>query len=432
MSGASVTEWRRRLEDIGDAPLRELASPENVAGADLRLIVEPQTGEALGAVLATLNGARRGTSILGAGTKRWLGNPLRRDVEIGLSTRGLAGIEELDEADGVVLVGAGTELRVLREKALAAGWLLAIDPPGEAGTVGGALATALPGVRQPGFGPVRDSVLGLETALASGERTRCGSRVVKNVTGYDLAKLYVGSLGTLGVIERAWLRLRAVPERSQVLQAAIDLDAEAHARVLEVARSAAVRVISVVSESLCDVVRELGEAPGGTRAARLIVELAGDRTVVDRDAARLARELDAHEVSPTAVDGLAAARLHEDPIGVRARLHVLPDRLARVSDGLLRAGARLLVEPIPGTVFAWFEASLDDGEDPWWLDRVQGSIDEARRAGGGESVIESLPDWARGRSDVFGGSEALGLMRALKQRFDPHAILNPGRFVGGL
>ena len=91
-----------------------------------------------------------------------------------------------------------------------------------------------------------------------------------------------------------------------------------------------------------------------------------------------------------------------------------------------------MVCPEPGSVTAWFEAGLDEGEDPWWLDRVLGVIDEARSVARGEAVVEVLPESARGRRDVFGGSPALSLMRSLKDRFDPNGILNPGRFVGSI
>ena len=102
-------------------------------------------------------------------------------------------------------------LRDVREALAASGWELSLDPPGRDSTVGGCLAAASVGPRALGLGLPRDQVLGLTVSLASGERVRCGGRVVKNVTGYDLNKLYTGSFGSLGVIESAWLRLRAAP-----------------------------------------------------------------------------------------------------------------------------------------------------------------------------------------------------------------------------
>ena len=197
------------LHAVADGSVRLLDPPERIAGSQLRARVEPADGEALALCLDVLSGRGEPVLVMGSGTRMDLGNPAR-GVSLGLSSRRLNGITEFDAADGVIQVLAGTPLSELSRRVESEGWLLPLDPSGAGGTVGGALATADCGPRQRGFGPVRDAVLGIDTVLASGERTRCGARVVKNVTGYDLAKLYVGSLGTLAVIEKAWLRLKGV------------------------------------------------------------------------------------------------------------------------------------------------------------------------------------------------------------------------------
>jgi len=429
VSGGLPDDLRGRLEDAARGPLHDIEPPRSHQGAAVELIVEPPDAEALGAVVAVLEAARRPAALLGAGTKAWLGNPLR-DVRVGVSTLGLAGIDELDEADGVVRAGAGTRLEDLRDQVAAAGWLLPIDPPGRGGTLGGALATALVGPRRLGLGATRDAVLGLDTVLADGALVRCGARVVKNVTGYDMAKLYVGSLGTLGVIERAWLRLCAVPESTRVLHASLDADAAPQA--LSAARRLTARAVALLGEPLTRAVDGLGDPPRGDRRYRLVVELAGDAPATDRDAAWLSAEVGAEEAPATAIEALRDLQCFAFPIGVRARLHALPSGVPDAVAALERGGARVMVCPEPGSVTAWFEAGLDEGEDPWWLDRVLGVIDEARSVARGEAVVEVLPESARGRRDVFGGSPALSLMRSLKDRFDPNGILNPGRFVGSI
>jgi glycolate oxidase FAD binding subunit len=430
VSAAIDRDLRARLEAAAGGAVRDLEPPCTLPGASLPVAIEPRDADSLGAALAVLDAARVPAAILGAGTKAWLGNPLR-GARLLISTLGLAGIDELDEADGVVRVGAGTSLEALAAAARTAGWASPIDAPGRGGTVGGALASALAGPRRPGFGPARDAVLGLDTVLAHGALTRCGARVVKNVTGYDLAKLYVGSLGTLGVIERAWLRLRVVPERAHVLHAALDDDG-AIDFALVVARRPTARAVALVSESLAAAAPGLGDPPRGGARWRLVVELAGDAVAVERDAAWLGAERKAEQAPDAAIEALRGLQTHVAPIGVRVRLHVLPSALASTGAVLERGGARLLVQPVPGVVTACFEAGMDDGEDPWWLDRVLGVVDEARTAARGEAVVEALPAWAQGRRDVFGGASGLSLMRSLKRRFDPNGILNPGRFAGAI
>jgi glycolate oxidase FAD binding subunit len=431
---------RVRLEEAAGGLVREIAPAAEVAGARPGLRVEPRDADALGAVLAVLDATTTPAVIQGAGTKTWLGNPLRA-AEVIVSTLGLAGIDELDEADGVVRVGAGTGVDDLARKAEAAGWLSPLDAPGRGGTVGGALATGLAGPRRPGFGPARDAVLGLDTVLADGSVTRCGARVVKNVTGYDLAKLYVGSLGTLGVIERAWLRLRPRPESVRTMVAPIAPPAsrqpdealgDAITFATICARRATARTVALLDAALGAAVDGLAEAPSADAGLLLVVELAGDAPAVDRDASRIAAERRAEETSAAVVEGLRSLQTDVAPIGVRARLHAVPSALPRIGGLLARGGGRLLVHPVPGCVTAWFEADRGDEEDPWWLDRVLGVVDEARKTCGADAVVEALPAWGRGRRDVFAGAPGLGVMRALKRRFDPNGILNPGRFAGSI
>ena len=124
----------------------------------------------------------------GGRTRLELGNPPSR-ADLLLDTSALSGVGEFDASEGVCQVQAGTSLGVLREALAGTGWEVPLDVP-DASSVGGALASNAIGPRCAGFGLPRDVVLGLSVGHASGEQTRCGGRVVKNVTGYDMAKLY--------------------------------------------------------------------------------------------------------------------------------------------------------------------------------------------------------------------------------------------------
>lgn len=403
---------------LGDASVREHA-PFEIEGVAPEASIEPPDGGALAAALQVMS--ERGLAVLvrGGGSRLGLGNPLRRADAI-LSTRRLSGIELLDADEGVVRVLAGTPLATLRDAVREAGWELPLDPPGASTTVGGAIASGALGPRALGFGLVRDVVLGLQVVLGSGERTRCGGRVVKNVTGYDLQKLYVGSFGTLGVIESAWIRLRPRPERVLLLTAL--LPREQLATALARARQPATRAAVWLEESLASRLDPSGErAPG----PRFVIELAGGEPFVEARARELREELGAAPVSPRLLCG---ARDFQEGAGssqaLRLRVAALASRLPASAERLLEAGAELAVHPGLGLLYAGFEGPAGPAVS---------AARESARSGGGGWRIEAAPLATRSTYKVFGETPAsLPLMRSLKAAYDPAGVLNPGRFVGGL
>ena len=156
----------------------------------------------------------------GGGTRLQLGAPVRADHMLDLG--GLSGVREHHVRDLTVEAWAGTTVEALNRELASHRQMLALDPPLPArATLGGVIAAGDPGIRVvPGSRP-RDLLLGLSAVLADGTRIRSGGRVVKNVTGYELTKLFTGSLGTLGAITRVTMRLRAVPEASRTVVASL-------------------------------------------------------------------------------------------------------------------------------------------------------------------------------------------------------------------
>jgi glycolate oxidase FAD binding subunit len=201
---AALDQLSKRLPDLERHP------PEALDGVALAASLAPADAAEMGRALTEISAAGLVAIPRGGGRHLHLGNPPAR-ADLCLSTHRLAGIEALEPAERVCRAAAGTPLAELRRAAASHAAEIPIDGPGDA-TLGGALAAASTGPRSHVFGRARDAVLGLDVVLGSGEVTRCGGRVVKNVTGYDLAKLYTGSLGSLGVITAAWLRLRPAPE----------------------------------------------------------------------------------------------------------------------------------------------------------------------------------------------------------------------------
>ena len=411
------------LEAVAEGSVCLLDPPERVAGSRLRARVEPADGEALAGCLDVLSRHGESVLVMGSGSRMHWGNPAR-GVSVALSSRRLNGITEFDPADGVIQVRAGTPLSEVSRRVESEGWLLPLDFSGAGGTVGGALATADCGPRQRGFGPVRDAVLGIDTVLASGERTRCGARVVKNVTGYDLAKLYVGSLGTLAVIEKVWLRLKPIPACVHQVERSFDAVEDAFAQALAASRRSSARAVGLVAEP--------PSVPGAHPGPwRLLAEFAGEEPTVRADTEWLVPGGAPGVAGEGVVEELRARQAACSEQGLHARIHLLPGALAGVARRLRERGAHLVVYPEPAVVHARFEPEADD-PGPDGCDGVLGLLEEIRGAGAAEIFIESLPAAASGERDVFAGAGCLELMRAIKGRFDPDGILNPGRFAGGI
>jgi glycolate oxidase FAD binding subunit len=408
--GADLEALRDRL----GADVVQLHAEEALDGLALRGTLRPGDGEALAAALAALSEARLAAIPRGGGTHQDLGNPPARG-DLWLSSERLAGVDEFEPGEGVCHALAGTAVAEVGRVVGAHGWELPLDVHHPRATVGGALAAAAVGPRCHGLGLPRDAVLGLEVALASGERTRCGGRVVKNVTGYDLAKLYCGSLGTLGVIEGAWLRLRPAPERALVLSA--------RAPSLEIACEAAIRASRRSAVRACVLAGDAGDA------LRWVVELADDAASVARDADGLAAELGAAEVGADVLEELGR-RQHTLPAegGLRFRLGVLPSELRRVLAGLLAEGGDVLAHPGLCLVWARFPP-----RDPAAVEATFDAVTQLVGPDSGGVVCEAAPLDLKRTRDVFGDvASQLPLLRALKSRFDPGGVLSPGRFAGRL
>jgi glycolate oxidase FAD binding subunit len=407
---------------LGDPRILEHA-PTSVDGVSVGVTLAPAGFDALARVLRVAGEHRLAALVRGGGSRLGLGNPPSR-ADFLLSTAALDGIEELDALEGVVRVRAGTPLARLRAETRAAGWELPLDPPGEASTVGGSIAAAALGPRSLGFGRARDCLLGLWVSLATGARVRFGGRVVKNVTGYDLQKLYTGSLGTLGVIEAAWLRLCPLPERVLCLVAELAPDEAALARALDLSRLPVARAVALLDGALA----EQAGLPGAA-AGLLVVELAGAEAVVEATRASVSQLGDVREAPSGALRSVRGLQGGSAPAGgLRVRVDAVAARLAAAACVLREAGARLLVYPGQALLYAHFELGADGDAA-----RVLEAARAAARCGGGGWRVEEAPLAVKRACDVFGEeSNGLTLMRTLKRQYDPEAVLNPGRFMGGI
>ena len=436
MSEAALTQLREALLPDDFSGIEGV----EVEGRRFATVLDPTDPEALSRMLETLNGLQLPALVRGGGTRMGLGN-LPRDADVVISTTSLSGVRRFEPDDGVIEVSGGTPLSVVRRAVSERGWELPMDAGGPASTVGGAIATAAYGPRCLAFGPVRRNVLGLEVVDAAGTLTKCGGRVVKNVTGYDLAKLYTGSLGTLGVITGAWLRLQPSPRAVFARMAEFSESGAA----LEVGRSVSRRGTARACVLLSPEVARRVELEHSLAASWiLLVEFAGEEAECKKDVDWFEAECGGN--SPADAVGDEATRyvdaIRDDmaspglPMAARIRIATLPTKVSACLPPLLKAGALMTVDPGLGVVVA--ELRLEDPSDSVrGAEDLEGHIAIAREAAvacNGTLVFEALPTPAKRGVDVFGENlgPQLEVMRRLKNEFDPKGLLNPGRFVGGI
>ncbi len=377
--------------------------------------VEPSTTRELGERLAEASRTRSPLLVSGGGTRREWANA-GPSVATELSTLAIEGVDVFEPEEGVLHARAGTRIEVLRRAADDEGWELPLDPPGADSTVGGVIASAATGPRAQAFGRVADSVLGLEVVGADGVVTKCGGRVVKNVTGYDLGKLYTGSFGTLGVVTGAWLRLRPKPARRSAFSAPLPTGSDAFETTRQLSDLSSLRALVWVEEPTASDPEAPTKTPPGVH-----VELGGSPALVDHDRAEILARLDAREVDPSAIDRLRDARAEPGAAPVLLRARVLPGDAETLLGSLRSAGLGVSVDPGLGVLHARGRLSS------------LAELEELRRAAerlGGTMMYERLPEDWRKRVDVFGVAPATRrLMAEIKRRFDPCDVLNPGRFV---
>lgn len=403
-------------ETLGEE-IVELHPPRPLEDASLEAHLSPRNSDELARSLAALSESRLPVLVRGGGTRLSLGNPCP-EARALLSTERLVGIDEFDADDGVIQARAGTPLGVLDEAVAEAGWELPFDPPGASTTIGGVIAAAATGPRRQKFGAPRDSVLGLEVVLASGQPTSCGGRVVKNVTGYDMAKLYTGSFGSLGVISGAWLRLRPRPSSRQSALAVLSgLEVEASLQLaLAASRRGSARVAALVHG---EPAQALAASTADAGSGRLVVEYAGEVPEVERDMDWLSGQAGVR-LQPEGDPLVECLRDLQGSGEARVRLSALPSRLPGLLAALLAIGAGCVSYPGLGLVYVFTDGDVEP-------------VLQAARAADAEWLFEALPLERRREVDVFGEpGDGFPIARALKARFDPLGILNPGRFQGRL
>jgi glycolate oxidase FAD binding subunit len=397
-----------------------------------RFVATPASVEELAAVLAVAN--ERGATVIpwGGGQHMELGNvPARYDV--ALRTARLDRVLEYEPADMTVTVEAGITMGRLQALLAEHGQFLPIDAAGEA-TIGGVLAAGVSGPSRHAYGLPRDWLLGCRVAHADGAVSKGGGRVVKNVAGYDLPKLSVGSLGTLGIVVEATFKVAPLPAAQETFLAAYpSLAAAADTVFAADERGLALRALALRAQPRAE------PGPKPQYEALASFWLAGPRAAVDRTARELAdlargaetRRLESSESerwwaqlneAGTSPEGGVALRASLPPSGVVSFM----ERLAALGrEAAVRVAS--LSYPTTGLVLAQL-----DGDAA--VEQLVSVIEEARRQArdaDGSLVVMAAPVAVKKRIDVWGSAGGvLPLVRRLKEQFDARDTLNPGRFAG--
>lgn len=352
------------------------------------------------------NTAREAIVLRGGGTLLSIGDaPERYDTCLDL--RGLSGIVEYEPDDLVATVRAGTTLAELAATLAEHGqrWPVEVGAP-ERATVGGTIASAADGPSRLRYFHPRDWTLGVQAVLGDGSLTRAGGRVVKNVTGYDLTKLYAGSFGTLCAITEVSLKLLAIPPWTVTLR----LEAPTLDYAYLETRSLIERGLPI--DALAIVHGPPAEDLGFPSLTGIFVRLAGSPRVVER----LRTEI------------CAVAPFDDEERDIWPRVARLPLEAATSIRLSYPAGS---VEPHPGPAGALVYPGVGTmhvfgAEGPGELHALRMVLE----ANGGAMVIERAPAELRKQVGTWGTPrtpEAIG--RSLKARFDPNGVLAPGRFV---
>jgi glycolate oxidase FAD binding subunit len=433
-----------------DGLVLESARLEEVAvdGLTPRAIVRPETEEQAAEFLkyADSNGLK--VAIRGGGTKTGLGNPLAA-LDLVLSTERLNSVLEYSPADLMIGVQAGANLQEIQNQLELNGQFLPIDSPlASRATIGGAVACNTSGPARLMYGPARDWLIGVRFALPEGMIAHGGGRVVKNVAGYDLMKVFTGSLGTLGLILDMNFKLMPLPRAAATLLASFESAKTAGETALKIIDAGLFPSALTVLDSAVAQRLELTAPENGVL---LLVEVRNTSQAVERQVrditalcqqqvAKNVERIDERDlqkqlwrkVSDFAYD----PTLHPEK-SFTLKAGVLPNQTAEILELAKRTAAKNGLE-----ISGIFQAGhglvylIGTYEDEEAARQTINTISRHAEVNQGSVAAERIPlSLKPGLGDIWGKALTEGeikLMRGIKSRLDPRNTLNPARFVAGI
>jgi glycolate oxidase FAD binding subunit len=387
------------MQDI-TTPLEAITGPEHLRTLGSAIAVAPGNTEEVAAVLNFAQKNHYAVVPSGGGTKQGWGNPVQPALIV--ETHRLNALQEHTWQDMTCVVEAGCTWASMQSALAQHGQFVALDPlwP-ERATIGGIVATNDSGALRLRYGGLRDLIIGMTIVLADGTIARTGGKVVKNVAGYDLHKLMTGAFGTLGIITSVNFRLHSVPPSTQTFS----LSAPA-------------------AEPLGKLMLKLLHAQVSTVAIQL--RGTGDGFALDIQVASLPEVLvtQAAALEPmvrSEGDEVWQARQELMSRDLICKGTMLPTEIARFAERVRGLGGESVTQAT-GIMLAGFPAAAAEH-----LPALRRELEEAS----GSLMVLKQP--AETQLACWGTPpDSLPLMREIKRRFDPDAILNPGRFLGGI
>lgn len=448
---SSVTRVAARLEEIvGRAHVfaGDDAPDYAVNGRAPKLVVSPGSVEETAAVLAVAHELRLGVAPMGGNTMRLLGNPLTR-FDVALSTARLDRIVDHYPSDLTLAVQAGRSLATTNHFLAATGQQLPLDAAlaGRA-TLGGIMAAGpvATGLRRLAYGTMRDMVTGIQVIRPDGRVFRRGGMVVKNVAGYDMSRLQYGALGTLGIITELNLKLLPMPQTSTAVLAAFPRIQDADAVVTRLMAS---RLQPAAVVCLDDALAGALALPHGPGGQWLLVRFDGRSEAVARQVRELRTWMDAAgaQVAQTWDEAMLATvwpKLADfsrmDAIDANAallRVNVRAGETAgawqRVEDDCRRHDLHVMRLADAANGIVWLRV---DAPQPDALTRLAAQV-AAWAALWPQTTVAALPPSDKETLSALGvrlwgrTPQAVTVMQAINDLFDPNHVLNPGRFLIG-
>lgn len=454
---ATPTSALIRLEGfLGSGNLH--TDPTQLAGYEVdglrpTAVTQPGSAGEVAEVVRFAAAERLAVIPVGGRSKLRIGAPPRRyDLAIDLTR--LNRVLAYDPGDLTLGVQAGIRFAELSPVLAEKSQFLPLAPAfAEQATIGGILATNSGTPLRHAYGSARDYVLGMEFVTGEGIETKSGGRVVKNVTGYDLHKLMIGALGTLGVITRANFKTFPLPRAQTTFVASFDSAAQALEMCRVVAQSPLQpRLVEVVEPAAARMI-DPGHARLPAGQWSVAVAAAGDERVVQRhgtDLARMAKEARAtafvaltdeekaallgriREFPKLAMEFSPAATLFKISV-LLAQMLALLERARQVTERNQLASMTLV--RASGIVYLALVPTVLDAATLARLAQAATELIHASSSSeiGGRPMIEWCPTELKSQVNVWGPArDDLMLMQRLKKAFDPQGILSPGRFIGGI
>jgi glycolate oxidase FAD binding subunit len=437
VGSANIFDQSHQLEDY------------SVDGKTPSVIVFPNTKEEISEIIKLAN--RESLSVIpwGGGTKIGIGNePEKADIII--ITNRLNRLIEHNDSDLVATTESGITLNDFQTALKDKNQSLPIDPPHlkRGATIGGIIATNDSGPKRlrsgTTHGTMRELILGIKIVRPDGEIAKAGAKVVKNVAGYDIPKLFVGSLGTLGIIVEATLRLYTIPEYSQTFIVSLPSFQTAHETALSILNSSLTPAcLELVNSSLSESISTKLKLNLKSNAYVLAIRFESVEKAVKSQSAKLKEICSSHKGQGVILEGEIEEKFwyeitefpwtqDKDKTAVCKAsvlikdLSIIFEKLEDISKnsglGILasaRAGNGVLIISLDGEIPNVIKAAI--------------SLRELVNSLNGTMIIQQAPPSIKSEIDVWGEiGSSLSIMKKLKSQFDPNGVINPGRFVGGI